>query len=207
MTTNEARGVRRWIIALAAATGTAGCQLDPGNFIAYQFQTPENNQIATVHVNEIAGGATTEHWAFNRNAYDPIKGVDVVRDSGNLGDFAAFKDKACREPVRKYLQVATNERALNCEAPIPPKVTTPADAVLGDGTYEVRQSGVEVGIVYVKNKVEHWAVITNRFRRPDGFQVRPRAALDWSGFAEYACRNYSPRTYWVVTATVGTLCP
>ena len=209
MTTNEAGGARRWFIALAAtsAIGAAGCQLDPGNFIAYQFYDPDRKEIATVHVNEIAGGATIEHWAFNSSPYDPTKGVDTVRSGSDLGDFASFKEKVCRAPVRKYLQVATDERALSCEHPVPPKVSSPADAVLGDGTYEVRQGGAEVGIVFVKNKVEHWAVITDRFRRPDGFQVRPRAALDWPAFAQYACKQYSPRTYWVVTATVGTLCP
>jgi hypothetical protein len=195
-------------MATAAVVGwlAAGCQLDPGNFGAFQFYDPERRQIATVHVDEDRGGVTTEHWAFNSQAYDPARGVDTVR-SGDPGNFDRFRTNACRSPPRKYLMVATTENPLDCGQPTQPNVKPPTDSVLGDGSYEVRQRGNEVGTVFVQNRIEHWAVITDRFRRADGFQVRPRStALDWASFAQYACKAYAQRTYWVVTATAGSLC-
>ena len=47
------------------------------------------------------------------------------------------------------------------------------------------------------------------FDRDRGFNVRPRpTAFNWRSWARYACDNYSPRTYWVVTAEDGgRLCP
>jgi len=185
----------------------AGCQLDPGNFGAYQFYDPDRRQIATVHVAEDSPGVNTEHWAFNSAAYDSARGVDTVR-TGDPGNFDKFKTNACRGSTpRKYLMVATTENRLDCGHPTQPDVKPPADAVLGDGSYEVRQNGIEVGTVFVHNRVEHWAVIADRFKRADGFQVRPRAdRYDWDKFAQYACSHYRERTYWVVTATAGTLC-
>lgn len=194
--------------ALVALVGS-GCQLDPGNFGGYQFHEPPTvRQVSTIWVEDTGGGVTTEHWAFNNSTYGDTLGIDTVNNGGS-GSLTAFRDQACRNPVRAYMKVATTENALNCTTPVRPTVAAHSVSVLGDGSYVVRQEGREMGVVFVQNRVEHWAVKTREFNRDRGFNVRPRpTAFSWAGWARYACDNYNPRTYWVVTAEDGgRLCP
>lgn len=193
-------------LAAVIAAAVVGCQLDPGNFIAFQFEA-DNRQVALINVVADTHGVTTEHWAFNtRNSYDPARGVDTV-PSRSGWTFDEFKQQACAGGVSKYLQVATTEYPLVCSNPVQPTVATPPDAILGDGSFTVTQSGREVGTVFVTGKVEHWGVITGTFNRGAGFSVRPRKALTYATWASYVCSNYNPRTYWVVTSTTARLCP
>lgn len=193
--------------ALALLAGT-GCQLDPGNFGGYQFYAPVERQVSTIWVQDV-GGVTTEHWAFNNQTYADTNGIDTV-NKGGAGSMTEFRNNACRTPVRSYIKVATTEHALDCASPVRPSIPAHSVSVLGDGSYQVKQAGREVGTVFVQNRVEHWAVKTSEFDRDAGFNVRPRGGtpLTWRSWAAYACSNYAPRTYWVVTAVDGgTLCP
>jgi hypothetical protein len=204
-----ARAAGVWVTAgaLAAVVG-AGCQLDPGNFGGYQFHDPPVNKVSNIWVEDTGGGVTTEHWAFNNATYSDTLGIDTV-NSGGSGSMTSFRDEACRNPVRSYMKVATTENALDCAHPVRPAVAAHSVSVLGDGSYIVRQEGREMGVVFVQNRVEHWAVKTSEFNRDRGFNVRPRpTAFSWASWARYACDNYNPRTYWVVTAVDGgRLCP
>jgi len=196
------------VIAVLLGASGLGCQIDPGNYIAYQFYS-DKARVATIFVDETPEHVTTEHWVFDESArYDPARGVDTVPSSTGPADLRAFKDQMCSGRPGKYLTVATTEFPLDCAHPAQPKVATPPDSILGDGSYVVTQNGREVGTVFVENKVEHWAVITGTFRRAAGFFARPRPRLTYDTWAAYACSQYNPRTYWVVTSSLpGALCP
>jgi hypothetical protein len=194
-----------WALALVASAGAVGCQLDPGNFNAYQ-PISSRGQVATIFVEDTGGGVTLEHWAFTGTTdYVPTRGVET-QPSRDRWDLRTFTSEMCNPgPVKKYLKVSTTEYPLACGSPTPPSVTPPADGVLGDGSYRVLQSGVNVGTVFVSNHVEHWGV-SGSFNRRSGFVVEPISELTYQGWASLVCGRYNPRTYWVVTSQPGTLC-